>query len=244
MGCVQSVSFSVLINREPSRTLTPSRGLRQGDLISLFFFLLCAEGFSGLLDSGSANLNFTGLKIYRHCPTVSHLFFAHDNILFFNATTINDSKIIYDILDRYFAASGQVINFNKSMMMTSKNTSPKMAREISRFLNIKVTLSLENYLGLPSTNDRNKSRLFNLVLNKVRTSLQGWNNKLFSSGGKEVLIKAVIQAILVFTMSSVKFPDSVCKQFDSLCANFWWGLKGRYPQYSLEELGFNVSKQG
>lgn len=115
---------------------------------------------------------FSGLKINRYCPTISHLFFADDSLLFFDAT-INDCKIISYILGKYSSTSGQVINFNKSVMMASKNISLGMAREISRFLNVKVAVSLGNYLGLPSSNDRNKSRLFNSVLNKVRASLQG-----------------------------------------------------------------------
>lgn len=54
-------------------------------------------------------------------------------------------------------------------------------------------------------------------------SLQGWKRKFFSTGGKEVLIKAVAQAILVYTMSSFKLPRGFCDDINSMCASFWWG---------------------
>lgn len=53
--------------------------------------------------------------------------------------------------------------------------------------------------------------------------MQGWKSKLFSMGGKEVVIKSIVQAIPTYAMSCFRLPKRILSQFSSLCANFWWG---------------------
>ena len=53
--------------------------------------------------------------------------------------------------------------------------------------------------------------------------LAGWKEKLLSKAGKEMLIKAVAQAILTYTMSVFKLFDSLCEDLTSMIRNFWWG---------------------
>ena len=83
MGMVKSVSFSTLLNGEKLEHFKPSRGIRQGDLISSYLFLLAAEGLSCLLKSSSQSSAFGGIKVAPTAPTVSHLLFADDSLLLF-----------------------------------------------------------------------------------------------------------------------------------------------------------------
>ena len=55
--------------------------------------------------------------------------------------------------------------------------------------------------------------------------LARWKEKLLSKAGKEILIKAVAQAIPTYTMSCFKIPDSLCDNLTSMIRNFWWGQK-------------------
>lgn len=62
MNCVSSVSFSILINGHPTETFRPTQGLRQGDPISPFLFILCAEGFSALLRQAEMHDTISGMS--------------------------------------------------------------------------------------------------------------------------------------------------------------------------------------
>ena len=49
METMRTTSYSTLINGEAKRFITPSRGIKQGDLLSPYLFLLCVEGLSSLI---------------------------------------------------------------------------------------------------------------------------------------------------------------------------------------------------
>ena len=80
-------------------------------------------------------------------------------------------------------------------------------------------------MGLPSLVGRNKRNTFNEIKKKLRKKLAGWKEKMLSKAGKEVLIKAVAQAIPTYTMSCFKLPDALCEELTSMVRNFWWGQK-------------------
>ncbi|GLT77195.1 hypothetical protein SLA2020_488040 [Shorea laevis] len=61
MQCVRTVSYSVLVNGSPQGCITPTRGLRQGDPLSPYLFLLCAEGLSSLIRKAEVDGKITGL---------------------------------------------------------------------------------------------------------------------------------------------------------------------------------------
>ena len=90
-------------------SFTPSRGLRQGDPLSLFLFLLIVDALSALLKDGEEKGDYTPLKICRQAPSVSHLLFADDTLLFFKAEEEQAIKV-KEILNIYTRATGQLIN--------------------------------------------------------------------------------------------------------------------------------------
>lgn len=76
MTCVRTVTYSVLINGQPYGNIIPSRGIRQGDPLSPYFFILCAEGLSSLLQRAEFERRITGLPITRGGTRLNHLFFC------------------------------------------------------------------------------------------------------------------------------------------------------------------------
>ena len=82
MRCVTTPSFSVLINGKPFGNITPSKGICQGDPLSPYLFLLCAEGFNSLLLRAKLEGRIKGVSVCRMAPFVTNLMFANDSLLF------------------------------------------------------------------------------------------------------------------------------------------------------------------
>lgn len=113
MKCVSIVSFSVLLNGQPQRVFQPQRGLRQGDPLSPYLFILCREVFSAMIESAMSSSLLSGIKISQKAPVISHLLFADDSIVFARANA-QEAGCVVDILQTFERASGQKINLEKS----------------------------------------------------------------------------------------------------------------------------------
>jgi hypothetical protein len=86
MKCVRTVTYRFKVNGNVTESITPGRGLRQGDPISPYLFLLCAEGFSALIHNAEREERLQGIKLTTTAPSVSHLLFADDSLLLIEAT--------------------------------------------------------------------------------------------------------------------------------------------------------------
>ncbi|GJU34942.1 ribonuclease H [Tanacetum coccineum] len=73
MACVSSVSFSFNINGQVSGHVTPTRGLRQGDPISPYIFVMCAEVLSSMVRKSISEGHIHGVKVCRGAPEISHI---------------------------------------------------------------------------------------------------------------------------------------------------------------------------
>ena len=191
MSCIKTVSFSAIINGVPIGHIIPSRGLRQGDPLFPYLFLICAMGLQGLIHKAESDGLLRGVSICGNGPRVSHLFFADDSVLFCQAKE-SDCQVILDILSTYEKGSGQKINRDKTNTFFSANTHHDIQASIQVLLGVPSIRQYEKYLGLPAFVGRAKKHSFVYIKERIWKKLQGRREKLLSQAGREVLIKSVI----------------------------------------------------
>uniref|UniRef100_A0A803Q9F4 Reverse transcriptase domain-containing protein n=1 Tax=Cannabis sativa TaxID=3483 RepID=A0A803Q9F4_CANSA len=221
MKCVSTVSYSVLLNGVPQKKLFPKRGLRQGDPLSPFLFLLCHEVLSKLLLRQQGLKNLQGITISRSAPAISHLMFADDTILFARANKQNVDTIL-KCINTYEAWSGQKCNLSKSSVLFSKNTLPSVKQNISGMLKVKECLGNEKHLGMPFVFKRKNREEFKFLRDKILQRIEGWKFRFLSLAGRTTLVKSVASSIPIYTMSTCRIPLGTCRELDSLIRKFWW----------------------
>jgi hypothetical protein len=163
MRCVSSVSFSILVNGQPSQKFKPNRGIRQGDPLSPYLFILCADVFSNMISNKQNQSLINGLAIAQSTPKISHLFFADDSLIFCKAKK-EEATQLKAIFEEYQRISGQQINMEKSEMTFSPKLYHHIKEEFHDILPLPITNNITKYLGMPTQIGHSKHVVFNFIM--------------------------------------------------------------------------------
>uniref|UniRef100_A0A803NNJ0 Reverse transcriptase domain-containing protein n=1 Tax=Cannabis sativa TaxID=3483 RepID=A0A803NNJ0_CANSA len=221
MECITTVTFQVLVNGGLTKAFTPSRGLRQGDPLSPYLFILCSEILSRMVLEKERLGELTGYCVSNNSPSVSHLMYADDTIFFTKADS-QEVDTLAEVLDRYCYWSGQRINVSKSKILLSKNCDTAVGEAIAEALGFNIMQGDETFLGNPLFVSGNRRQDFQFIIDNVRNRMDGWRAKLLSQAARTVLIKNVISAIPIYSMSIFLLPKTITDSLDALARRFWW----------------------
>ncbi|XP_074304872.1 uncharacterized protein LOC141639712 [Silene latifolia] len=218
--CIATVSYRVLINGEPSDSFRAFCGLRQGDPLSPYLFIMCMEVLSRQVIRAEKIGSLTGIKISRYAPTLSHLLYADDALLCCKATPLA-FETLRDLFKEFETASGQMINLSKSfikftLILLIFCEHPTSILKMTHFP------SFGTYLGVPIDIPRRRSELFLPFIDCMTTRIASWSALHLSQPNKLIIISAILLASLNHLFSVVPIPSCVSRKIDALLAAFWW----------------------
>jgi len=181
-ACVFGGSMSVLVNGSPTEEINIHRGLKQGDPLAPFLFLLVAEGFSGLMKN-AVNLNlFEGFAFGGNGLVVSHLQYTDDTLCIGKAT-VENLWAMKSLLRGFEMASGLKINFFKSSLI-GVNVSNEFMELACNFLNCSEGRLSFKYLGLPVGANPRSMSTWEPLMEMLGGKLNTWGHKYISFGGR------------------------------------------------------------
>ncbi|GJY85864.1 RNA-directed DNA polymerase, eukaryota [Tanacetum coccineum] len=228
---------SILVNGSPTSEFQFHKGLKQGDPLSPFLFILMMESlhlsFQRIVDAGL----FKGIVLDQSL-CLSHMFYADDVIFVGHWSDGNISTLIH-VLKCFFHASGLRINLSKSKIM-GVNVESAYVKQAAAKLGCLVLHSPFYYLGTKVGGSMSRVQAWQEIVEKVKSRLSNWKMKTLSIGGRLTLLKSVLGSIPVFHMSLFKVPSKVLNLLESIRSQFFngqnlgsLGLKVSYPKDSL-----------
>jgi hypothetical protein len=219
-ACVCTAKASVLVNGSPTNEFPLERGLRQGDPLSPFLFLLAAEGLNVLMQALVEHQLFSGYSFgMQNTVFVSHLQFADDTLLIGTKSWAN-VRALRAVLVLFESMSGLKVNFNKSMLV-GVNIDDSWLRAAATALHCKVGKVPFLYLGLPIGGDSRRLSFWEPVVARIRNRLSGWKSRFLSFGGRLVLLKSVLTSLPVYALSFFKAPSGTISSINSLLNKFF-----------------------
>jgi hypothetical protein len=217
--CISSTYFSISLNEELHGFFQSSRGLRQGDPLPPYLFVLAMEGLGGALNLAATNPLF---RFHWRCKqnSIIHLSFADDLMLFCKAN-LESMKIIQDALDNFSCISGLTINHDKSLVFLS-GVKDDLRTAIVNCLGFKQGTLLVNYLGVPMISSRLTHQNCLQLLERILSRIKLWTSTSLTYAGRLQLIKSTLFSMQVYWSSMFILPTSIIRNIESSLAAFLW----------------------
>lgn len=202
---LHSATLSISVNGKQNGYFHCKRGVRQGDPLSPLLFCIAEDvlsrNISKLVEQGKLEL----IKGTRYVQVPSHSLYA-DDIMIFCKGKISSIQAIMHLFQSYAAASGQFINPSKSTVYY-RFISPSRIDHITNLIGFNKGSLPFTYLGVPIFKGKPKRIHLQPIANKIKYKLSAWKASLLSIARRVLLVKSVIQAMLMHSISIYSWPQ-------------------------------------
>ncbi|KAJ9702452.1 hypothetical protein PVL29_004269 [Vitis rotundifolia] len=246
-SCLSSAKFSVLVNGVPAGFFPSTKGLREGDPLSLYLCVMGMEVLDVLIRRAVEGGFLSGCNIRGGSEpplNISHLFFADDTIIFCEARKDHLTHLSW-ILFWFEAASGLRINLAKSEIIPVGEVVEM--EELAVELGCRVGSLPSQYLGLPLGAPNKAPYMWDGVEERVRRRLALWKRQYISKGGSVTLIKSTLASMPIYQMSIFRMPKIVARRLEKVQRDFLWGggnMEGKIHLVNWEVVCTDKDKGG
>ncbi|XP_071719242.1 uncharacterized protein [Rutidosis leptorrhynchoides] len=189
------------------------RGVRQGDPLSSFLFILAAKGLNILTKAAVDRGLFKGIEIGKDKIMVSHLQYA-DDTMFFSEWSKSNARNLINILKCSELASGLKVNFHKSCVY-GVGVNPNETEGLASRMGCKAGKFPFIYLGLPIGAKMKKISDWDPVIDKFKKRLSDWKMRTLSYGGRLVLLNSVLNSLPLYYFALFRAPPCVLKLLEN-----------------------------
>ncbi|XP_071688191.1 uncharacterized protein [Rutidosis leptorrhynchoides] len=229
-SCLSSASVSILVNGSPTDEFALRRGIRQGDPLSPYLFIIVAEGLNAMIKQALQVNLIKGIEVGKDRVIISHLQYADDTTIFGEWNRKNISNV-FKVLKCFEIFSGLKVNVSKSCLFGVGVSSNMVEAMASRF-RCQVGVFPFMYLGLPIGCKMKNIKEWEPYIDKFHKRLDSWKAKLMSFGGRLTLIKSVLSSLPLYDFSLFRAPSSVINKLEGLRRLFFWGGSGESKKLS------------
>ncbi|KAJ0554035.1 putative RNA-directed DNA polymerase [Helianthus annuus] len=219
-GIISSARASVLVNGATTFEFKCDKGMRQGDPISPFLFLIVMEALSCMINKAIGLGIVKGVDLPNDGPLVSHLFYADDAIIIGEWSRENIINVVR-ILKCFHACSGLQISFSKSNLF-GLGVSHGEVEDLAVLVGCKADKFPFKYLGLTVGANMNRIKNWRPVFDIFERRLSLWKASFLSIGGRLTLIRSVLESLPTYFLSLYKAPVKVIADLEGIIRRFLW----------------------
>ncbi|KAJ0883842.1 putative RNA-directed DNA polymerase [Helianthus annuus] len=221
MAIVSTARASVLVNGSPTQEFLCHRGLRQGDPLSPFLFILAMEALTGVMKKACSIGLFKGIKVPTQGPELSHFLYA-DDVVFIGEWSTQNALNLNRILRCFYLSSGLRVNLAKTSIF-GVGVDENQVHTLATLLRCKPGSLPFKHLGLQVGANMNLVKNWDPVVSVFRKRLAVWKANTLSFGGRITLVRSVLNALPTYYFSLYKAPSQVINQLEKLRREFLWG---------------------
>ncbi|KAL2224542.1 UNVERIFIED_CONTAM: hypothetical protein Sindi_3021900 [Sesamum indicum] len=218
--CVTTTSFSIGLNGKPHGFFAGARGLRQGDPLSPYLFVLVMEALHlGFLQRIEQDMQFT---YHWKCESskVFQMGFADDLLLLCKAD-LDSIRVFKEGLDWFAELSGLRLNVQKSHLIISRSAQ-NLKDQMLDILGFQEGHLPMRYLGLPLISSRLTISDCQPLISKIDARINGWEGISLSYAGRVQIIKSVLSALSLYWASAFILPKKVISEIEKRLRTFLW----------------------
>ncbi|KAJ0816203.1 putative RNA-directed DNA polymerase [Helianthus annuus] len=223
-GCLVSAWGSILVNGSPTKQFKFKRGLRQGDPLSPFLFVIAMEIISLLMNRACQTGLFKGCNLPNNGPIISHLCYA-DDVIFIGEWSNQNILAINRLLRWLYLVSGLKVNRQKSKLFGIGASEAEVV-ELASLARCDIGSLPFSYLGIPVGVNMKKACHWSPVIEKFFRVLSKWKARHLSFAGRMTLAKSVLGSLPSYFLSLFAAPKCVLNKLEKIRRNFIWGKSG------------------